>query len=394
MIEHAYTKVIRYLIESHYAGYDPYDGASSLIPFIRNSSNTRILSTYFNKFSPVNFRRILKIPRSKQNQALAFIARAMIHQYDTYKSEIREIAGYLTADSLIGTYGYHCWDAHGFPIQLRSGFKPVGVTDIVGTEAIGRFFYALDAQGETDNYRHICISICDMIEQVLRVKYKDIHHYRYTPETGNNAWCYNASIIAALYLARVSKYYGVKYDEQFVDNAILDVISRQKSNGAWFYSLNLDTGYEKEQVDFHQGFILDALLDYMELNGFREPYLTSYKKGLDFYRKEQFLPNGQGVYRYPRKYPVNIQNQAQGIITFTRAGAAGFGAHYLDFARTVAEWTIKNMQDRDGHFYYLKYPFMTNKIPYIRWSDASMAYALSIYLKVAKKLEYTEKVIT
>ena len=394
MIEHAYTKVIRYLIESHYAGYDPYDGASSLIPFIRNSSNTRILSTYFNKFSPVNFRRILKIPRSKQNQALAFIARAMIHQYDTYKSEIREIAGYLTADSLIGTYGYHCWDAHGFPIQLRSGFKPVGVTDIVGTEAIGRFFYALDAQGETDNYRHICISICDMIEQVLRVKYKDIHHYRYTPEMGNNAWCYNASIIAALYLARVSKYYGVKYDEQFVDNAILDVFSRQKSNGAWFYSLNLDTGYEKEQVDFHQGFILDALLDYMELNGFREPYLTSYKKGLDFYRKEQFLPNGQGVYRYPRKYPVNIQNQAQGIITFTRAGAAGFGAHYLDFARTVAEWTIKNMQDRDGHFYYLKYPFMTNKIPYIRWSDASMAYALSIYLKVAKKLEYTEKVIT
>jgi uncharacterized protein YyaL (SSP411 family) len=82
---------------------------------------------------------------------------------------------------------------------------------------------------------------------------------------------------------------------------------------------------------------------------------------------------------------VNIHNQAQGIITFTRAAEAGFGHHYLDFARTIAEWTIRNMQDPDGHFYYHKYRFFTNKIPYIRWSDASMAHALAVYLTAISK---------
>jgi len=392
MIEHAYTKVVKYLIASDFVGYDPYDGASSNWEVIRENKLPRIFSTYFNKFSPVNFRPLLKIKKSKQNQALAFIGRAMLHEYDKYHREIRLLAEHLIADSLIDDYGYHCWDAHGFPIQLRSGYKPVGITDIIGTEAIGRFFYELDARNEDDSYRYICISICDFIEQVLRANYKNICHYRYTPDTVKNSWCYNASIIAALYVARVSKYYGVKYDQQFVNDAILDIISRQKQNGAWFYSLDLETGYEKEQVDFHQGFILDALLEYMELNGFHGPYLSSYKKGLEFYHHEQFLPDGQGIYRYPRKYPVNIQNQAQGIITFTRAAAAGFGAQYLDFARTIAEWTINNMQDQDGHFYYLKYPFMTNKIPYIRWSDSSMAYALAIYLKADKNLEFNENI--
>ena len=35
--------------------------------------------------------------------------------------------------------------------------------------------------------------------------------------------------------------------------------------------------------------------------------------------------------------------------------------------------------------YYLKYPFFTHKIPYIRWSDANMAYALAVYLKAINK---------
>ncbi len=391
MFDYSYTKVLSKVIDSDFAGYDPYDGASSQLKVLRENTFARIISTYFNKFSPLNFRPLLKIPQSKQNQALAFIARAMMQDYDNYYDYIRMLADHLIADSLINKYGYYCWDAHGFPIQFRNGYTPVGVTDIIGTEAIGRFFYELDAREEGDSYRHICTSICNYIEQVLGVQYKNVHHYRYTPETENNSWCYNASIIAALYVARVSKYYGVNYDEEFIDKTIIDVISRQKPNGAWFYSLNLENGYEKKQVDFHQGFILDALLEFMELNDFSEPYLSSYEKGLEFYRKEQFLPNGQGIYRYPKKYPVNIQNQAQGIITFTRAAAAGFGADYLDFARTIAGWTIKNMQHHDGHFYYLKYPFMTNKIPYIRWSDSSMAYALAVYLKADKNLEFNEK---
>ncbi len=46
-------------------------------------------------------------------------------------------------------------------------------------------------------------------------------------------------------------------------------------------------------------------------------------------------------------------------------------------ARTIAEWTIKNMQDEKGFFYYQKWPMVTNKIPFIRWSQAWMLLALA-----------------
>ena len=84
------------------------------------------------------------------------------------------------------------------------------------------------------------------------------------------------------------------------------------------------------------------------------------------------------------KWPVNIHNQSQGIITFTKAHEAGYGEKYLEFAEAILNWTLENMQGKDGHFYYLKYPFFTNKIPYMRWSDGNMLYALS-HLKGIKK---------
>ena len=385
MIKTAFEKTMSYLIESNYSGYDPYDGAWSDYTLINGRKYTRLLSTYINKFSPLNLRPVLKIKKSKQNQALAFIGRAMLSFPDVYMSEINKIADHLISESLIDKHGYHCWDAHGFPIQMRNGYKPIGGTDVIGTEAIGRFFFELDARKPDRINGDICASVNDFIKNNLFVRNNGLHYFRYTPKTKNSKWCYNASIIAAVFVARISKHYGLDVDESLVDNAVREVISRQKADGSWYYSLDIESGYEKPQIDFHQGFILDAILEYMELIGYEKPFICSYKKGLEFYRRNQFLNTGKGIYRYPKKYPVNIHNQAQGIITFTRAAAAGFGEHYLDFARTIAEWSIKNMQDPDGHFYYLKYPFFTNKIPYIRWSDASMAYALSVYLNTVER---------
>ena len=387
MILQAYNKVITYLINSDYSGYDPYDGASSKLKCINENKYTRIISTYFNKFSPINFRRLLKVYPAKQNQALAFIGRAMLYQYDRHVSEIKQITEHLIVESLINEYGYHCWDPHNFPIQMRNGYHDPGMTDIIGNEAIGRYFLDLYKIQSNKKYKEICISVAQFILDKYFVRHNNISFFKYSPETPEYKWCYNASAIASAYIDDVLTYFNVDYDKEIITSSINDIILQQKSDGSWWYSLNILTGYEKPQIDFHQGFILDALLEYMEYTGYNEPFLSAYKNGLQFYYQEQFLQNGQGIYRYPRKYPVNIHNQAQGIITFTRAAEAGFGDHYLDFACTIAEWTIKNMQDPDGHFYYLKYPFFTNKIPYIRWSDAAMAYALAVYLNHAASSE-------
>jgi hypothetical protein len=50
----------------------------------------------------------------------------------------------------------------------------------------------------------------------------------------------------------------------------------------------------------------------------------------------------------------------------------------LTIAQKVAAWTIRNMQDRDGHFYYRKYPLIIAKAPMLHWGQATMYKALSL----------------
>jgi len=55
-------------------------------------------------------------------------------------------------------------------------------------------------------------------------------------------------------------------------------------------------------------------------------------------------------------------------------------AFTLALSEKIAKWTIENMQDEIGYFYYQKWPFLTNKIPYMRWGQAWMMYALATLL--------------
>jgi hypothetical protein len=380
-VKQAYDKVVDFMIASEFKSYDPYDGANITLPF-SNNYPVRLLSTYINKFSPLNIRPLLKIPLSKQNQALAFIGRAMLYRPDRYEKEINEITRHLKDKSLIKDHGYHCWDSHGFKIQMRRGLFSPGMVDIIGTEAIARFFLLLNKIKPDSENEEICLNVRDFFLKELMTKNSGVTFFRYKPNTKLHQWCYNASILCAIYIEKSGSCFLKEDSNEKAADAIRDIIDKQKPEGEWGYSFDFETKFERTQIDFHQGFILDALLEYMEINGFVEPYISSYKKGLEFYHEKQFHPNGQGIYRHPKKWPVNIHNQAQGIITFSRAAKAGFGEQYLDFAQTIAEWTIKNMQDKDGHFYYLKYPLFTNKIPYIRWSDAAMAYALAVFLEI------------
>jgi hypothetical protein len=49
-------------------------------------------------------------------------------------------------------------------------------------------------------------------------------------------------------------------------------------------------------------------------------------------------------------------------------------------AEKVLLWTIKNMQDPSGYFYYQKKKWWSSRIPYMRWAQAWMFYAMSYYL--------------
>ena len=44
----------------------------------------------------------------------------------------------------------------------------------------------------------------------------------------------------------------------------------------------------------------------------------------------------------------------------------------------IAQYTIRNMQAADGHFYYRLYRLYAHKTSYLRWSNAEMFVALTL----------------
>ena len=113
----------------------------------------------------------------------------------------------------------------------------------------------------------------------------------------------------------------------------------------------------------------------MKYTGENKVYQNALKIGADYYFNKQFKKNGQSIFRVPNEYPVEIHNQAQGIITLTRLSY--LNNEYTAFATTIAQWTTDNMQSNKGYFYYKKYPLYTIKTPFMRWSQAWMFLALT-----------------
>jgi hypothetical protein len=90
------------------------------------------------------------------------------------------------------------------------------------------------------------------------------------------------------------------------------------------------------------------------------------------------MPDGRPKYFHDRLYPIDIHCTAQGIITCLKLEK--FDSRSISTALKIAEWAITNMQDETGFFYYQKTRWLTNRIPYMRWSQAWMFVALSLLM--------------
>ena len=69
------------------------------------------------------------------------------------------------------------------------------------------------------------------------------------------------------------------------------------------------------------------------------------------------------------------------VITLAKSGRFMEHKPLLD---KVLNWTIDNMQDKDGYFYYQINKYFSSKISYMRWAQAWMFYALSTYILFSK----------
>jgi hypothetical protein len=379
MITNAINKLNKYIINNNFKGYDPYDALTSpVFKKIKNPMIGAIITQIFKK-NPINLRSLFAIKPQDIPKGLGLMLKAFSLQYMITKDQsFKDICNkiYLRLIALKSPdFPEYCWGCN-FPWSNPNEYLPAYCPSVVVTSFVVEGLATYKKIFHQDDQEDIDKIILSASNYVMN----RIPHF-YMPEgiviayTHNSkSICYNSSLLAMQILLRA---YEINQDKILIETsekAVNYVVSKQHSDGHWNYSINPMTKEERVQVDFHQGFILDSLLDYFKKT---DDYsiLKSIKKGINFYKFIQFSPEGVSKWRYPKEYPIEIHNQAQGIITFSKLNE--FLPDSLDFANIVAKWTIKNMQDKEGYFYYQKYPLIINKIPYMRWSQAWMLLALS-----------------
>jgi len=131
--------------------------------------------------------------------------------------------------------------------------------------------------------------------------------------------------------------------------------------------------------NYHTGFILDAILGYGLATGSDE-FEPAYQRGIEFYARKLFEPDGAARFMSDRLYPIDIHGCAQGVITFSlQQRCLGAGG---DTAARVLQWTLDNMWDPgSGWFYYQRRRRYRTRIRELRWCQGWMSWALASYLE-------------
>jgi hypothetical protein len=376
--------------KNRYIGWDPYDGLNS-IQIQKLCTDSYFLEmgfTQLNVYSIVNLRSLLQIKKGRDIKGTALFAQTYSNLFQLtgkkiFKNELEECISFLKETSLKKIYKFDCWSSHYFPYLSIGKIKLIpGSPDIIGTS---RVIIALTQSStilKDNKLKEVINNAALFLIEKLLEKRNDDYFFKYHLLENEKIEVPNASAQGLECLSYVLSMKRNNYIKDICEKITESIIKNQSKDGSWAYSIKIN-GKERKQLDFHQGYILDGLFSFLPFASDKQKIINSLNKGVKFYKNTLFLKNGQSFYRYPMKYPIEIHNQAQGIITFSKL--QNIDRNYLKYAEKIALWTIDHMQSKEGYFYCQKWPIITNKIPYMRWGQAWMMLALSILLR---EMEY------
>jgi len=222
-------------------------------------------------------------------------------------------------------------------------------------------------------YLHVAEGICDWILNLPREQTNSGNCLSYVAYRESSI--HNANVMGAVFLARLGALVNNREALTVAGSAMSYTCSRQRSDGAWYYGE--DPKYH--WIDnFHTGYKLSALKNYRDAtkDGSFDECL---RKGSQFYKSQFFEVDGRPKYFHDRTYPIDIQCASQAIDTLSTLADDDPGC--LRLAEKVAEWTIDNMQAKDGHFYYRDLGWKKVKTPMLHWGQGTMVKALAVLLE-------------
>jgi hypothetical protein len=230
----------------------------------------------------------------------------------------------------------------------------------------------------SDTYLKMARSSCDFVIRDLKRTVETAEDLCFSYSPFDHTRIFNASLLAAETLAGVGELTGEGELRSFAERAVRYVVRRQNANGAWAYGA--DPG--QEWIDnFHTAYVLVSLARIRRAVSIADVDLDgALRRGYAFWRERFFLADGWPKYYHDGLYPADAHAAATAIITLLELQELDGGA--TAFAETIAAWTIRNLRDREGFFYYQRRRFGIVKTPFMRWTQAWMLYALARLLEV------------
>ena len=381
LVNRSFTLLKSYCEKEQFKGWDPYDGLNSkvfrAIPFLKNSAFCRLAVIQGFKRCPINLRPLALVPKEYNAKGIGLFLQGYCNLYkvsndESLLAQVHHLAKLLISLQSKG-YSGACW-GYNFDWQARRLFlfpkhTPTAVATCFCATAL------IDAYEITkeQEYLDVALSSADFVLKDLhRAAYNDGFLFSYSPLQGNDT-VFNASLLGSKLLAYCYKYTGREEYIKAARESVVACCNGQSPDGSWVYGM---LPVQSWIDSFHTGYNLDALISYEKLTG-DTSFHENIERGFEFYVKNFFEEDGRPKYYHNQVFPIDIHCPGQLFVTLHRLDKF---EENRELADKVLNWTVTNMQDKKGYYYYQLKKGISSKISYMRWSNAFMFNALSFYL--------------
>jgi hypothetical protein len=373
-----YEQLFSWCRQHDFAGHDPFDALNSSLfqaTPLANSRTARLLWTQLVKRSPADLRGVARVPAERNPKGIALFALAQLATHRRLRTEesqlqARNLLAMLLSLKVAGFSGA-AW-GYNFDWQSRNFFAPRGTPTVVPTAFAARALIEAARQFKDDEYSNLARSVCDFLLRDLprTVDTETEICFSYAPATDTRI--FNASLLAAEVLAETGKLTNNRSLCDHAKRAARYVVNQQQRDGSWTYG----TESNQSWIDsFHTAYNLFSLKRIIAACALGDEFQAALKRGFVYWKQTFFLADGWPKYYHDDPYPADAHAAASAIVTLLECRDLDDTA--TTTAQQVASWTIANLRDKRGFFYYQRRRFYTVRKPYMRWTQAWMLYALA-----------------
>jgi len=382
IVQPVYDQLLAWCREHDFAGHDPFDALNSRLfqaTPLANSPAARLAWTQLLKRSPADLRAIARVPAERNSKGIALFALAQLATYRRLRTEeaalqARNLVSMLLSMRVEGCSGA-AW-GYNFDWQSRNFFAPRGTPTVVPTAFAARALIEAAQAFNDDEYLTIARSVCDFILRDLPRAVDTEKELCFSYAPNSNTRIFNASLLAAEILACVGQLIDDAALCREAERAVRYVVNQQQRDGSWTYG----TEPNQSWIDnFHTAYILFSLKRITTACSLSEDFRPALERGFNYWRETFFLADGWPKYYHDDAYPVDAHAGASAIVTLLECRDLDETATTM--AQQIASWTISNLRDPQGYFYYQRRRFYTVRKPYMRWTQAWMLYALARLLE-------------